>query len=535
MFRFPVDPSRRDAWIRAIRREHWKPNEYSMVCQLHFILKKPSLFPNNPDYVPSVFNFNTNSTTCCEEKVDRFRRLQERRKRQAQLTEQEVNEEIDEECNEVEDMDVSEPQVIVSPPSPATTTPQQTQESETLHEKVLHLEDSLKETNEKLSNLEGLLAQANAIISSTEIRLKEATDKLHKSEEEKMLLAQKLEQTGLESLDKIRELEEEKIYLIQQLHQFSSIAAKIKNDDKQTRFYTGLPTYDVFVLLLTHLSPLITKEKSLGSGLTLANELLVTLIKISRASTNEQIGYMFEIHESKVTKIFHRWIDSMFQGLQCLVVWPDKEMITSNMPSCFKPRYAKTVCIIDCSEVFIQRPTSLTARAQTFSNYKSHNTIKFLVAITPTGAISFISQCWGGCVSDRHLTANSGLLKHLKHGDLILADRGFDIADDLALLGASISIPPFTKGKPQLSQREIEFSRQLSSIRIHVERAIGRMKNYKILHTTLPISLIKREHETEFAAIDKIVFVCAALCNLHPPLVTLHPPLVRLYKIDVNN
>ena len=150
MFRFPVDPSRRDAWIRAIRREHWKPNEYSMVCQLHFILKKPSLFPNNPDYVPSVFNFNTNSTTCCEEKVDRFRRLQERRKRQAQLTEQEVNEEIDEECNEVEDMDVSEPQVIVSPPSPATTTPQQTQESETLHEKVLHLEDSLKETNDQL-------------------------------------------------------------------------------------------------------------------------------------------------------------------------------------------------------------------------------------------------------------------------------------------------------------------------------------------------------------------------------------------------
>ena len=207
----------------------------------------------------------TLTTTCCEEKVDRFRRLQERRKRQAQLTEQEVNEEIDEECNEVEDMDVSEPQVIVSPPSPATTTPQQTQESETLHEKVLHLEDSLKETNEKLSNLEGLLAQANAMISSTEIRLKEATDKLHKSEEEKMLLAQKLEQTGLESQDKIRELEEEKIYLIQQLHQFSSIAAKIKNDDKQTRFYTGLPTYDVFVLLLTHLSPLITKEGTKGT------------------------------------------------------------------------------------------------------------------------------------------------------------------------------------------------------------------------------------------------------------------------------
>ena len=488
-----------------------------MVCQLHFILKKPSHFPNNPDYVPSVFNFNTNSATCPKEKVDRFTRLQERRKRQAQLTEQE---EMNEECNEVEtDMDVLEPQVVQSVPSPETSTSQQS-ETEILNEKVLHLENNLKEANKKLADLEGLLTQANAMVSSTEIRLKEAIDKLHKTEEEKMLLAQKLENTDSESHDKVLKLEEEKILLMRQLHQSLSIAAKIKNDDKQTHFYTGLPSYDVFVLLLTHLSPLVSKEKSLGSGLTLADELLVTLIKISRSFTNEQIGYMLEIHESKVTKIFHRWIDSMFQGLQCLVVWPDKEMIISNMPSCFKPRYAKTVCIIDCSEVFIQRPTSLTARAQTFSNYKSHNTIKFLVAITPTGAISFISKCWGGRVSDRHLTVNSGLLKHLKHGDLILADRGFDIADDLALLGASIAIPPFTKGKPQLSQREVEFSRQLSSICIHVERAIGRMKNYKILHTTLPISLIKWENEAEFATIDKIVFVCAALCNLHPPLVT---------------
>ena len=103
---------------------------------------------------------------------------------------------------------------------------------------------------------------------------------------------------------------------------------------------------------------------------------------------------------------------------------------------------------------------------------------------------------------------------------MVLADRGFDIADDLALVGASIAIPPFTKGKPQLSQQEVQFSRQLSSIRIHVERAIGQMKNYKILQATLPISLIKRDHETEFATIDKIVFTCAALCNLHPPLVT---------------
>ena len=180
----------------------------------------------------------------------------------------------------------------------------------------------------------------------------------------------------------------------------------------------------------------------------------------------------------------------------------------------------RTTCIIDCSEIFIERPSSLSARAETYSNYKSHNTVKFLIAISPTGAIIFVSKCWGGRVSDKHLTANSGFMDHLMYGDLVLADRGFDIADDLSLFGACLAIPPFTKGKDQLSQSEVERARALSRMRIHVERAIGRLKLlYKILQSTLPITLIKRPHETDYATIDKILIVCCAICNLHPRLI----------------
>jgi len=125
----------------------------------------------------------------------------------------------------------------------------------------------------------------------------------------------------------------------------------------------------------------------------------------------------------------------------------------------------------------------------------------------------------GRVLSDRYLTVNSDFLRRLNYGDLILADRGFDIVDDLTMVGVSLAIPLFTKGKPQLSQWEVEFSRQLSNVCIHVERAIGRMKCYKILQANLLISPIKRDHDTDFATIDKIVFVCAALCNLHPPLI----------------
>jgi len=62
-------------------------------------------------------------------------------------------------------------------------------------------------------------------------------------------------------------------------------------------------------------------------------------------------------------------------------------------------------------------------------------------------------------------------------------------------------------------------ARALSRVRIHVERAIGRLKNFKILQSTLPITLVKASEGNEFATIDKILFVCAALCNMQPPLV----------------
>ena len=131
-----------------------------------------------------------------------------------------------------------------------------------------------------------------------------------------------------------------------------------------------------------------------------------------------------------------------------------------------------------------------------------------------------MSKCWGGRVSDRHLTVHSRFLDKLSHGDLVFADRGFDIADDLALVGASLAIPSFTRGKSQLSQREVETSRALSRVRIHVERAIGRMKNVKILQCTLPFKLIKRPREADYTTIDNILVVCAALWNLHPRLIS---------------
>ena len=111
----------------------------------------------------------------------------------------------------------------------------------------------------------------------------------------------------------------------------------------------------------------------------------------------------------------------MADALTFLIVWPEKGAITRKVPKTFKNtrKNKNTSVIIDCSEIFIQRLSNLLARNMTYSNYKHHNTIKLLVGTTPTGSFSFLSKCWGGRVSGKELTINSGFLDQLEHGDQV--------------------------------------------------------------------------------------------------------------------
>ena len=64
----------------------------------------------------------------------------------------------------------------------------------------------------------------------------------------------------------------------------------------------------------------------------------------------------------------------------------------------------------------------------------------------------------------------------------------------------------------------------MSSVRIHVERVIGNLKNrFAILQGTLALRVIKSMRdevdELDFTNADKILRVCAILLNLNPSIV----------------
>jgi hypothetical protein len=243
--------------------------------------------------------------------------------------------------------------------------------------------------------------------------------------------------------------------------------------------------------------------------LSLKEEFIITLVRLKRGLDVKVLGDLVGMHPSSISRIFTTWVNFLYLKFKFLISWPDKEQVTANLPKAFK-HFPRTRSIIDCTEFFVQKPSLPSSQRVTWSNYKHHNTLKALVSISPTGSFTFISKLFTGSISDRRIVQDSGYLEFLEYGDDVMADRGFLIRDLLARRSCTLNIPTFSMGR-QMSSRAVTKTRRIASARIHVERAIGRLKTFKILQGTMPLRL--------HALFDQIVGVCACICNLHTKIV----------------
>lgn len=83
------------------------------------------------------------------------------------------------------------------------------------------------------------------------------------------------------------------------------------------------------------------------------------------------------------------------------------------------------------------------------------------------------------------MTQDCGLIDLLEPGDVVMADKGFDIQHLLAPKKAILNIPPFMGGKEQLTLQEEADTRCIASVRIHVERASRTIVYYRELYPYL--------------------------------------------------
>ena len=267
------------------------------------------------------------------------------------------------------------------------------------------------------------------------------------------------------------------------------------------RFYTGLPSIKVLMKTFDHVAPSVNRK-----SLTLDKfqESVIVLMKLWLNVPFQDLAYSFSISTSVSTASrISSWIRVMDARLFPLMYWPERHQLWHTMPMCFKYLFGnKVTVILDCFEVFIEKPSILLARVQTFSSYKDRNTIEILIGITPQGTICYVSKAWGGRTSDKHLTENCG----------------FTVSESVGPKHAKLVIP-FTKGLRQLDPIDVEETRG-----IHVERVIGLLRRkYTILEGILPTDFLSSNHcgtlDYQVLLIDRILWVCSALVNLCPPLV----------------
>ena len=97
-----------------------------------------------------------------------------------------------------------------------------------------------------------------------------------------------------------------------------------------------------------------------------------------------------------VQRVFHYTLNALYVELDFLIQWPSRDNLRKSMPMCFRKEFGnKVAVIIDCFELFTEKPSGAMKTVLTHSNYKHHQTVKYLIGIAPQGPVTFISKGWG--------------------------------------------------------------------------------------------------------------------------------------------
>lgn len=289
-------------------------------------------------------------------------------------------------------------------------------------------------------------------------------------------------------------------------NEFKNLTLKcsVMKIEKRPRIYLGVPEYAFYTLQL------------LQSYCKLPNlYIFLTLKKIRTGHSFVLLGDDFGISESYSSKIFAKSLPLISKYLRKCILSPSTDTVQLNLPLAFRARYSNVLCIIDCLEIEIEKPSDAVKQSLTWSEYKKCNTLKYLISCTPDGIINFISTAFGGRTSDAIIIEHSGFLDILPPNVSIMADRGFKHIEHLLVArNCKLVRPPSVSSNIKSTKAEVLETKRIASLRIHVERVIRRLREFAFLapHACIDNKLIPHT--------DHIIKIVCGLINLQSGLIS---------------
>ena len=156
------------------------------------------------------------------------------------------------------------------------------------------------------------------------------------------------------------------------------------------------------------------------TNLTIREQLIFT--RLRRRPTLVSLCDTFGIAVGSGSKSFVTWVLFLEKELEFLINFSIMaEMEGLKRPKVFRDaKYSKVRSVIDCTELYIQKPSLPSSQRRTFSQYKSHNTFKLLVSMSPICHLNF-SKLYTGSISDKQVVQQSGFLSSIEPADAIVA------------------------------------------------------------------------------------------------------------------
>ncbi|XP_037507723.2 uncharacterized protein LOC119383563, partial [Rhipicephalus sanguineus] len=211
-------------------------------------------------------------------------------------------------------------------------------------------------------------------------------------------------------------------------------------------------SFQVFALFLS----ILPSSRQRVAELSLQDKLLLFFIKMKHGVPFSFLAALFCIHRSTPSRMFKSVLSNLKTATRDWIFWPSRAAVRKTMPASFRAFYPMCRVIIDCTELETEMPRGIEERNLWYSQYKGRYTLKYLIGISPNGAITFLSEGFGGRATDATLTVEGQFLAMLEPGDVVLADKGFPgIRTGVGDQQATLVMPPFATS-PQFTELILE-------------------------------------------------------------------------------